>query len=162
MTLRPNKLKVNPLKKNIPSWWWFNAFPVLLFLLISLGTIVHGWKESCGPQKKVRGQRMVSLHTLMRLLGRWGRSWPGSSLVFVWPESRGLLQRRRDGELSAPQLCRCRSSWVCFLRLLVIGCECDITCDITEISKYFRTKNLRRSISVKKLDLMDSLELHHI
>lgn len=126
--------------------WWFDAFWVLLFLLMSLGTRVYEWEESCGPQRKDRGQRMVSLHTLMRLLGRWGRSWPGSPLASVWPDTRGLLHRCKDGELSAPQLCRCRSSWMCFLRLLVIGCEYDITCDIKEFNKWLKTEDLYFSV----------------
>lgn len=73
-----------------------------------------------------QGQRIVSLHTLTRLWGRWWACWLGLVAGADWPVTR--CGRRRDGELSAPQLCRCRSSCACFLGLLMIRCDCDITC----------------------------------
>ncbi len=71
-------------------------------------------------------QSVVSLHTQMRLWGWRGGWWSGGAGTSVWLDPLGGRRKDEDGELKAPQLCKCRSSWACFLRLPMIFCDCVI------------------------------------
>lgn len=114
----------------------------LLFVCFSRATVFCWWELGLGlgtysevyEEKGVfnpEGQSVVSLHTLMRLWGWRGDWWPRVAGTSVWLDPLGGRREDEDGELKAPQLCKCRSSWACFL---VIFCDCVINC-VKDMSK---------------------------
>ncbi len=112
---------------NINSLFFFVVFfksYSFLLMRIGLGTYSEDYEEKgvCS----LEGQRVVSLHTLMRLWGWRGGWWSAGAGTSVWLDPLGGRRKDKDRELKAPQLCKCRSSWACFLRLPMIFCDCAI------------------------------------
>lgn len=101
--------------KSYSFCWWDLGF--------GLGTCSEDYKEKV---LRSRGQSVVSLHTLMRLWGWCGDWWSRVAETSLCLVPRGERRKDEDGELKAPQLCKCRSSWASFLGLPMIFCDCVI------------------------------------
>lgn len=102
-----------------------------LFLLMSWHSLTGHYEIEIGVESLVGregGQRMVSLHKRLwvRSEGEGEESREAGGLG--GPGAVGGRRRDEEGELKAPQLWRCRSSWARFLGLPMMRCDCVITC----------------------------------